>query len=109
MPGNFQLQFSSNLQPSFRPFLYHAVFRTMSTYTSNFTTFKAKLEQATSLIPLSKLGIGLEDDTNVKISEAELNMRVKMIQDFGVKEIDIWQAPIPDNWMPALRKFGNNA
>lgn len=81
----------------------------MSTYTSNFTTFKAKLEQATSLVPLSKLGIGLEDDTQVPLSEHELNTRVQMIQDAGVQEIDIWQAPIPETWMPALRKFGRYA
>jgi len=81
----------------------------MSTYTSNFTTFTAKLQQATSQIPLNKLGIGLEDDTQVQMSETELNTRVQMILDAGVQEIDIWQAPIPKKWMPALRKFGANA
>lgn len=78
---------------------------TMSTYTSNFTTFQKKLTEATSSIPLSKLGIGLQDDTTTSISPEEVKLRVSMIQAAGIHEIDIWQAPIPDSWMAPLRQF----
>lgn len=78
---------------------------TMSTYTSNFTTFQKKLSEATSAVPLSKLGIGLQDDTNTPISDSEVKLRLSMIQAAGVQEIDIWQAPIPASWMPFLRVF----
>ena len=84
-------------------------FRTMSTYTSNFTTFHTKLNQAASLVPIHKLGIGLQDDTNPRISDLEAKLRVQMIQDLGIQEIDIWQAPIPDGWMLPLRRFAANA
>jgi hypothetical protein len=82
---------------------------TMSTYTSNFTTFHTKLNQAASLVPIHKLGIGLQDDTNPRISDLEAKLRVQMIQDLGIQEIDIWQAPIPDGWMLPLRRFAANA
>lgn len=83
--------------------------RTMSTYTSNWTTFEIKARSAASLIPVVKLGIGLEDDTTRPIPEAELKARVALIQSLGVKEIDVWQAEIPYYWMPALRKFAAEA
>lgn len=81
----------------------------MSTYTSNFSTFQVKLAQAVSLVPLEKLGIGLQDDTNPRIPAEELKQRVTLIQQAGVKEIDIWQAPIPDSWMPHLRRFASSS
>ena len=79
---------------------------TMSTYTANFTTFHKKLSEAIySGVPLSKLGIGLQDDTSTPIDATEIKLRCSMIRATGVEEIDIWQAPIPDYWLDPLRRF----
>lgn len=81
----------------------------MSTYTANQTTWVRKFNEAIDAIPVEKLGIGLQDDTAIPVSIADLKIRVQMAQAAGVKEIDIWQAPIPDSWLPVLRKFGDEA
>eukprot|EP01119_Soliformovum_irregulare_P021167 TRINITY_DN6997_c0_g1_i3.p1 TRINITY_DN6997_c0_g1~~TRINITY_DN6997_c0_g1_i3.p1 ORF type:complete len:220 (+),score=44.55 TRINITY_DN6997_c0_g1_i3:76-735(+) len=79
----------------------------MSTYTANDASFKKELFFATRDISISKLGVGLESDTKPPLTEAQLEMRFKLLEELDIQEIDIWRTPIPDSWWPHLLKFRN--
>ena len=36
---------------------------------------------------------------------AELEVRFDLLEQLGVREIDIWYEKVPDSWLPYLRKF----
>jgi len=80
---------------------------TMSTYTSNLTSFETQIALAVQKIDLNKLGIGLETD-NAKYDHAALQARFSLIKKYGVQEIDLWRMTgngLPDVWWPFIEQF----
>jgi hypothetical protein len=70
-------------------------------FAGSFDTFAQRLDKALNQIDINKLGIGLESinpNTNQPFSDQELEERFQLLQEFGVQQIDIWDAPVPDNW-----------
>jgi hypothetical protein len=76
----------------------------MGTYASKFESFLSQFQKAVNAISLDKLGIGLETDTR-PLTDSEWNERFDMIIAKGVREIDIWRLPIPDNMWKFIAKF----
>ena len=63
---------------------------------------------AVSQIGVGKLGVGLETvdpNTNLPLTNIQLQERFSLIQKANINEIDIWSAPIPTNWFPFLENF----
>jgi len=77
---------------------------TMDTYAENITYFQYGLEKALTYIGIDHLGIGL-DCEGTNLSDEELQERFDLITQYNVKEIDIWDMPIPDNWWQFLNSF----
>jgi len=79
---------------------------TMSTYTNDTTTWRKEFAYALDTIALANLGIGLEDD--LELSVTDLEYRFQQIIIHGVTEVDIWKMPIPDFWWPSLYLYTGN-
>eukprot|EP00753_Platysulcus_tardus_P017085 PLAT6263.1.p2 GENE.PLAT6263.1~~PLAT6263.1.p2 ORF type:complete len:301 (+),score=116.58 PLAT6263.1:34-903(+) len=80
----------------------------MSTYTGDWTVWQKELATVTSIVPLGQLGIGLETmnpNTKAPFTLAEMEQRFTALTKADVLEIDIWDAPVPANWLPLLRKW----
>ncbi len=75
----------------------------MSTYTNNNTEFHLEFAHALATVPLSKLSIGLETDLNYTL--ADLDDRIAAIERAGVHEIALWLSPVPQSWIPALKRY----
>lgn len=77
---------------------------TMQTYTDDWATWLAKLQQAVAQIPASKLVIGVESakTDGTPYSTAELQQRFAALAQYNVHRVGIWRAPVPDNWWPFL-------
>lgn len=83
----------------------------MNTYTGNFTWFQHFFEEAIKTIDINKLGIGLESinpNTNLPFSNNDLQQRFDLILNNNIQEIDIWDAPVPDNFWPFIDQFINS-
>jgi hypothetical protein len=39
------------------------------------------------------------------LTDDELEVRFDLLEQLGVREIDIWVSKVPDTWLPYLRKF----
>jgi len=70
----------------------------MSTYVYNFTTWEILFNDAVTQLPLHKIGIGLMNPDNGKLTDKELQERFDLIKKARINEVDIWAAPIVDNW-----------
>ncbi|EFA83317.1 hypothetical protein PPL_04107 [Heterostelium album PN500] len=83
---------------------------TMSTYTSNITTFTKNLNFAIDSIPLERLAIGLEtvDNNNNPYPSDQLALRFDLIEQANINNIGIWSSPLPDNWLPFLKQYVSN-
>jgi len=77
----------------------------MSTYVYNFTTWEILFNDAVTQLPLHKIGIGLMNPDNGKLTDKELQERFDLIKKARINEVDIWAAPIVDNWWSFLEKF----
>jgi len=83
---------------------------TMSTYTNNFTRYLIELKAGINIIGAKKLGVGLSTmnlKTNQPFNLSEIQWRFDSIKNAGVNidEIDMWLAPVPDNWLPFINNF----
>ncbi len=78
---------------------------TMSTYTTNFTTFVRLAQAAQALVPAEKLVVGLDCDVDPPLTEAEVAMRFDFLRTSGVRQIAIWRTGIPDLWWPYIKDF----
>eukprot|EP00762_Andalucia_godoyi_P002348 ANDGO_07473.mRNA.1 hypothetical protein CAOG_05148 len=57
---------------------------------------------------VDRLGMGLitvNPNTNKPFTVEDMQFRFDAIQQAGVREIDIWDAPIPDDWFPIIRNW----
>ena len=43
--------------------------------------------------------------TRPTLTDDELDVRFNLIEQLGIREIDIWVGTVPDSWLPYLRKF----
>jgi len=80
----------------------------MSTYAGNPNTWLENFNQAIAQIPMNKLGIGLQTvnpNTNIPLSDQELQYRFTNIMARGILEVDIWDIPLGDNWWSFLEKY----
>eukprot|EP01100_Stratorugosa_tubuloviscum_P000240 TRINITY_DN104_c3_g2_i1.p1 TRINITY_DN104_c3_g2~~TRINITY_DN104_c3_g2_i1.p1 ORF type:complete len:278 (-),score=129.90 TRINITY_DN104_c3_g2_i1:153-986(-) len=78
----------------------------MSTYTNNDSSFLKNLDLAVSQIPLSKLGIGIENDWDPQLTEDQVELRFTSTQQAGVNEIDIWKMPMPSSfWWDQIQTY----
>jgi hypothetical protein len=80
----------------------------MGTYTSSDSSFTSQLQLLTSSFPLSRLGVGLQTvnaSDNSPLSDDALAFRFKAIAAAGAREVDLWDMPIPDNFLPFLHEF----
>ena len=81
---------------------------TMDTYAGGFETFKMRLEKAVSLIGVDKLGVGImrvNPNTRQPLTDKELTDRFELMKKHGIQELDIWDMPIPQNYVPFLKQF----
>lgn len=83
---------------------------TMDTYCGNDDLFLTRVDAAVEKIGLEKLGIGLEivnPNTGQPFTEEQMQLRFDKIKSADVKEIDIWECPIPELWLPYIEDFIN--
>jgi hypothetical protein len=83
---------------------------TMSTYAGSSEAFLKALAYGVETIGPKKLGVGVETvnpNTGKPYTEDELKLRFDAIEKNGVDEIDIWVAPVPENWWSFLENFVN--
>ena len=81
---------------------------TMGTYCAEFSLFKTRLQQAVELIGTHKLTVGLmstNPNTGKPFALDEVQERFNAVAAANVQRLAIWQAPVPDNWWPLIRKF----
>jgi len=79
----------------------------MGTYTSNDNSYMNQLSLITSAFGV-RAGIGLENvnaSDSSHLSDEEVAFRFAAIKSAGVREVDIWSMPIPDNFWPFLHDF----
>jgi hypothetical protein len=77
---------------------------TMGTYTGTDATFMDQMALMTDTFDTDQIGIGLMWPLN----ETQIAYRLNQIQGNGIKEVDIWRMPIPDDWWPALEEYVNS-
>jgi hypothetical protein len=58
----------------------------------------------------SQIGLGLDSETSNNhnpnaLTAAELEVRFDLIEQLGIRELDIWVERVPASWLPYLRKF----
>lgn len=75
---------------------------TMTTYAKSVDSFKSHLQYALNNIPLPLLGVGVETWPEM---DDGFDQRVQICLQDKIDEIDIWKSPIPDNWIPSVKKF----
>ena len=83
---------------------------TMDTYCGNDDLFLTRVDNAVEKIGLEKLGIGLEivnPNTGKPFTKEQMQLRFDKIKAVNDKEIDIWECPIPELWLPFLEDFVN--
>lgn len=83
---------------------------TMDTYCGDDSLFLTRVDNAVEKIGLKKLGIGLEivnPNTGKPFTEEQMKLRFDKIKASDVGEIDIWECPIPELWLPYLEDFVN--
>jgi len=83
----------------------------MSTYAGNQDTWLKYLQEALKVIPLEKIGVGLEtidSETKQPLTDAELAFRFNNLQQNHLNEVDIWDMPLKDNWWPFLTNFAQS-
>ena len=54
---------------------------------------------------VDKIGLGLDSQYRPTLTDEELQVRFDLIDQLGIREIDIWVERVPDSWLPYLRKF----
>ena len=54
---------------------------------------------------VNKIGLGLDSQYRPTLTEEELQVRFDLIDQLGIREVDIWVDKVPDTWLPYLRKF----
>lgn len=83
---------------------------TMDTYCGNDDLFLQRVDNAVEKIGLGKLGIGLETgnpNTGKPFTKEQMQLRFNKIKAVDTKEIDIWECPIPELWLPLIKDFIN--
>ena len=81
---------------------------TMDTYCGNFTLFEARVINAVKIFGTRRLGIGLmtvNPTTRKPFTFEEMQARFRVIKKNDVQEIDIWDCPIPDLWVPLIEQW----
>jgi hypothetical protein len=78
---------------------------TMSTYTNNDTSWARQLQKALDNIPLTKLGIGLQDDQDINMTSSQITQRLRSLDKAGVTEVDIWKMPLADDLIEGLKAW----
>ncbi|GIQ81250.1 hypothetical protein KIPB_002178 [Kipferlia bialata] len=82
--------------------LYMRIIITMDTYCGHFDpTFIDDMDKNIGWYGTDRLGIGLETvdpNTLLPFTYSEMKQRFDLITQDGIREIDGWQCPIPDNW-----------
>lgn len=53
----------------------------------------------------SRIGLGLDSQYRPSLTKDELDVRFELVEQLGIREIDIWVERVPDNWLPYLRRF----
>jgi hypothetical protein len=77
---------------------------TYSRYTSLFT--REIVADINSFgINSSKIGLGLDSQYRPTLTDDELSVRFGLIEQLGIKEVDIWVDRVPETWLPYLRSF----
>jgi len=77
----------------------------MSTYVTGWPLWLQFFLKSVDDIELSRLGVGLQCNTKVPLTEMDLKERFAMIKEYGIQEIDIWASPVPDYWWPWIEQF----
>lgn len=54
---------------------------------------------------VNKIGLGLDSQYRPTLTEEELQVRFDLIDQLGIREVDIWVDKVPETWLPYLRKF----
>lgn len=54
---------------------------------------------------VDKIGLGLDSQYRPTLTDEELQVRFDLIDQLGIRELDIWVEKVPDTWLPYLRKF----
>ena len=54
---------------------------------------------------VDKIGLGLDSQYRPTLTDPELEVRFDLIEQLGIREIDIWVDKVPESWLPYLRKF----
>ena len=72
----------------------------METYVKNNTVWLQELADSLELVPLDKLVVGLESDVN--LTDNDVNLRLSALVNAKVQRIGIWKMPMPDNWWNLL-------
>lgn len=83
----------------------------MGTYTSNDDSFMNQLSLISNAFGV-RAGVGLENvnaSNNSLLSDEEVAFRFAAIKAAGVREVDIWSMPIPDNFWPFIEAFAAGA
>ena len=78
------------------------------TYAGAGEEWDERLNKAIDGVGISKLGVGMETidpNTGNPLSEELLTWRFSETLRIGANEIDIWDTPIPDDWIPLLVAF----
>lgn len=76
----------------------------MDTYAESYSTFVSDLETEVAIFG-SKLGVGFDNEYTMPITE--FNKRMALVESLGCNEVDIWQAPVTDEWWDGLLAFAN--
>ena len=78
----------------------------MGTYTDNWTSWQAQLNDLLNAVPLGKAVVGFEStrpSDGLPYNETQLKERFDALKVRGVRSVGIWKSPIPDNFWPYLR------
>lgn len=79
---------------------------TMSTYAKNYTTFSSSLQNALLYISKESLGVGVE---TWPVMDDDFAKRIALMKALGIRELDVWKSPIPDDWIAPLKDFAGCA
>lgn len=83
------------------------IFHTMDTYAAEDSAFDFGFNKAVQAFGVDRTGIGLCPSC-FRATTAQLQHRFDMIHARGIKEIDLWDTPVPDDWWePFVSNFVN--
>jgi len=82
-------------------------FITMDTYVVGLDRFKTIVDNMYNDFGTAKAGIGLDSDDG--FTGADIKARLEIVRSYGIDTVGIWEAPIPDDWIPYIKAFVNDS